>query len=97
MLKSSLSGYINAYVLISETITITREGADNTAKQTDEKNKEIIFQNYAPITVCISEINDTQIDKAQDLDVVMSVFNFIGYSDNYSRTSGSLWEYYKDE
>ena len=44
-----------------------------------------------------SRINNTDIDNAQNTDTVMPMYNLIEYSDNYSRTSGSLWQYYKDD
>ena len=47
-------------------------------------------------TDCISEINNAQLDNAKDLDVMMPMYNLIEYSDNYSKTSGSLWQYYRD-
>ena len=50
-----------------------------------------------PFTKCISRINNTEIDNAKDIDIVMPMYNLIEYSDNYSKTSGSLWQYYKDE
>ena len=46
---------------------------------------------------CKSEISNTETDNAKDIDIVMPMYNLIKYSDNYSKTSGSLWEYYKDE
>ena len=52
------------------------------------KNKGIIFKNCVPFTECISNINNTQIDNAKDMDVVMPKYNLIGLSDNYSKTSG---------
>ena len=52
--------------------------------------KKIIFKNCAPITNYISEINNTQIDNAKDIDIVMPVYNLIEYSDNYSKTSRRL-------
>ena len=67
------------------------------AKQLDERNKGVIFKNCAPFTKCISRINNTDIDNAQDIDIVMPMYNLIEYSDNYSKTSGSLWQYYKDD
>ena len=48
-------------------------------------------------TDSIIEINHTQIDNAKDVDVVMPMYNLIEYSNNYSKTSGSLWQYYRDE
>ena len=49
-----------------------------------------------PFTNCISKINNTQIDNAEYIDIVMPMYNLIEYSDNYSKTSGSLWQYCKD-
>ena len=76
-------------------VAITEAGTDDTAKRLDERNKGIIFKNCAPFTDCISEIYSTQIDNAKYLDVVMLMYNLIEYSDNYSKTSGSLWQYYR--
>ena len=60
-------------------------------------NKGVIFKNCAPFTKCISRINNTYIDTAEDIDIVMPMYNLIEYSDNYSKTSGSLLQYYKDD
>ena len=54
-------------------------------------NREVVFKNYAPFTDCISEIKNVHIDKAKDIDVVTPMYNLIKYSNNYSKTSGSLW------
>ena len=86
MLRSSLCDYSDAYILVSGTITITGAGADDAAKRLDERNKGVIFKNCAPFTDCISEINNTQIDNAKYIDVVMPMYNLIEYSDNYSKT-----------
>ena len=59
--------------------------------------REVTFKNCAPFTKCISRINNTDIDNAPDIDIVMPMYNLIEYSDNYSKTSGSLWRYYKDD
>ena len=59
MLKSSLCGYSDAYILASGTVTIGGEGADDKAKLLHEKNKGVIFKNCAPFTDCISKINNT--------------------------------------
>ena len=66
-------------------------------KRLDEINKGVIFKNCAPFTKCISRINNTDIDNAQDINIAMPMYNLIEYSDNYSKTSGSLWQYYKDD
>ena len=50
-----------------------------------------------PFTKCISRINNTDIDNAQDRDIVIPMYNLIEYSDNYAKTSGSVWQYYKDD
>ena len=97
LLKSSLCHYSDAYILVIETITITGAGADAAAKQTNERDKEVIFKNCAPFVTCKTEINNTEINNAKDIDIVMPMYNLIEYSDNYSKTSGSLWQYYRDE
>ena len=93
MLKSSLCIYSEAYMLLSRIIAIYGAGADDNAKRLDERNKELIFKNCAPFTDCISEINNTQIDNAKDVDVVMLMYNLIEYSDNFSKTSERLRQY----
>ena len=97
MLKSSLGNYIDAYILVEGRITITGAAADAAARQTDERDRGVIFKNCAPFIKFKSEINNADIDNAKDIDIVMAVYNLIEYSDNYSKTSGSLWQYYKDE
>ena len=97
MLRSNLCDYADAYILVKGTITITGAGDDAAARQADERDKGVTFKNCAPFTKCISRINNTNIDKAQDIDIVMPMYNLIEYSDNYSKTSGSLWQYYKDD
>ena len=97
MLKSDLYDYADAYIFVKGTITITRDGDDNATRQADEINKGVTFKNCAPFTKCISTINGTDIDNARDTDIVMPMYNLIEYSDNYSKTSESLWQYYKDD
>ena len=71
MLKFSLRDYSDAYILVKGKITITGRGDDAEARQADERNKGVAFKNCAPFTNCISEINNTQIDNAKDIDIVM--------------------------
>ena len=97
MLRSNLCDYADAYILVKGTITIAGAGNDDAAKQADERHKGVTFKNYAPFTKCISRINNTDIDNAQDIDIVMPMYNLIEYRDNYSKKSGSLWQYYKDD
>ena len=94
MLKSSLCYYSDVYVQVKETITVNNiAAAPATANNT---GKKVIFKNCAPFTICISEINNTQADNAKDINVLMPMYNLIEYSDNYSKTPGSLWQYCKD-
>ena len=97
MLKSSRCDSADAYILVKGTITITGAGDDAAARRADEINKGLIFKNCAPFTKCISKISNTDIDNAQDIDIVMPMYNLTEYSDNYSKTSGRLWQYYRDE
>ena len=90
MLKSCLCNYSDAYILVKGRITITGAGVDAPARQADERDKGAAFKNCAPFTNCISEIN-TQIDNAKDIDIIMPMYNLIEYSNNYAKTSGSLW------
>ena len=62
-----------------------------------KKNKGVTIKHCAPFTKCISRINNTDIDNAHDIDIVMPIYNLLEYSDNYSKTSRSLWQYYKDD
>ena len=97
MLRSNLCDYADAYTVVKGTITITGTGNDDATKRADERDKGVTFKNCTLFIKCISRINNTDIDNVQDIDIVMPMYNLIEYSDNYSKTSGSLWQYYKDE
>ena len=94
MLRSSLCDYSDVYILVKGNITVNNTAAAGAAA--NNTDKKVIFKNCAPFTNCISKINNTQIDNAEYIDIVMPMYNLIEYSDNYSKTSGSLWQYYKD-
>ena len=94
MLKSILCDYSDAYILVKGTISVNNTVAAGVA--VNNTNKKVIFKNCAPFTNCISKINNTQIDNAKDIDIVMPMYNLIEYSDNYAKTTGSLWQYCKD-
>ena len=85
VLKSSLCDYSDAYIRPKGNVTI-----NNQQLQVLIQIIQIAYTN------CISQINNTQIDNAKDTDIVMSMYNLIEYSDNYSKTSGSVWQYCKD-
>ena len=93
MLRSNLCDFSDAYIFVKQNITITGDGNDDAAKRTDERNKGVISKNSAPFVKCISRINNKEIDNAKDIDIVKPMYNLIEYSDNYSKTSGSLWQY----
>ena len=94
MLKSSLCDYSDAYILVKGTISVNNTAAADAS--VNNSNKKVTFKNCAPFTNCISEVNNTQIDNAKDIDIVMSMYNLIEYSDNYAKATGCLWQYCKD-
>ena len=97
MLRSNLYDYADVYTRVKGTITIAGAGNDDATKQADERDKGVASKNCVPFTKCISRINNTDIANAQDIDIVMPMYNLIEYSDNYSKRSGSLWQYYKHD
>ena len=86
VLKSSLCNNNDAYILVRGDITIT-----------GHKETQVAFKNWAPFTKCITKIDETTIDDAEDLDLVMPMYNLIKHSSNYSETTESLWFCSKDE
>ena len=92
-LRSNIFDYADSYILVKGTIKITEAGDDAAARRADERIKGVTFKNCAPFTKCISRINNTDIDNAHDIDILMPMYNLLEYSDNYSKTSGSLWQY----
>ena len=95
-LKSSLCDYSDTYILVKGIITVERAVTPISAPA-DNGHKKVVFKNCAPFTESISEINNMQIDNTKYIDVIMLMYNSIEYSDNYSKTSGSVWKYYRDE
>ena len=90
MLRSDLCDYSDAYVIVTGKIVVA--ALDNNAY-----DKKLAFKNNAPFISCISKINNTLIDNAEDLDIAMPMYNLIEHSKNYGKTTGSLWNYYRDE
>ena len=86
MLRSSLCDYSDAYILVKGNITVNNTADSGAANNT---NKKVIFKNCAPFTSLISKINNTQIDHAEYIDIVMPMYNLIEYSDNYSK---NIWK-----
>ena len=98
MLRLSLCDYSDAYILVKGTITVTAPGANNGANNIrDKKNRLLILKNNTPFVSCITRINGELIEDADDLDIVMPMYNLLEYSKNYRTTIGSLYNYYRDE
>ena len=95
MTRSSLCDCSDAYVLVKETITVVKTEAQG--QPNNVANKKVIFKKCASFTKCISRINNTQVDNAHDIDVVRPMYHLIEYIDNYSKKSGVLWQYCRDE
>ena len=87
----SLCDYSDSNILVKGTNT-----ADDGAAVNDT-NKKAKFKNCAAFTCCITEINNVRVDNAEDVYIVMPMYNLIEYSNAYSKTSGSLWQYYRHE
>ena len=90
MLRSELCNFSDAYIVVKGNITVINP--DN-----PKRNKAVAFKNNAPFINCISEINGVQIDNAEDLDIIMPMYSLLQCSKNYKKTTGSLWNYYRDE
>ena len=86
ILKSNLCDDNDAYILVKGDITIAAAPA-----------KQVGFKNCSQFTKCITKIDGTTLDDAEDLDLVMSMYNLIEYSSNYSETKANLWLYFEDE
>ena len=90
MLRSDLCDYSDEYIVVKGTVSVTNP-------VNDAYDEKLAFKNNALFISCISKINNTLIDNAEDLDIVIPMYNLDEYSKNYSKTSGSLWNYYRDE
>ena len=86
-LESNLCDYSDAYILVAGNIIVA----------VGDANTKVAFKNCAPFRKCRTEINETFIDEAEHINITMTMYNFTGYSDNYSDTSGSLWQFKRDE
>ena len=84
--KSSICDYPDAFILVTENTTVA---ATN--------NIDIAFKNCAPCSTCQTVINDVFVDEANHIYIAMPMYNLIEYSNNYSDTSGSLWQFKRDE
>ena len=92
MLRSSLFDYSDVYALMSGAITVAAlvVGRGN-------NNIQVVFKNCALFLNCITKLNNTQLVNSKGINVVMPMYNLIEFSGSYSKTSGGLWQYYRDE
>ena len=89
MLRSDLCDCCDADIVVERDITVAG------ANHRDKHSRNLVLQNNTPFISCISKIINTLVNNAEDLDIVMHMYNLIEYSKNYSNTSGALWSYYK--
>ena len=89
--KINLRDYSDAYIVMKGWVSVRGTNDAN------RRNKKLTFKNNAPFRSCISKINNTFVDNAEDYATVKPLYNLLEYSDNYSMASGSLWNYYRDE
>ena len=94
MLRSDLCDYSDSHIVVKGDITHTKTNGRGII---DIRNRFLKSKNNAPFTNCISKINYVLIDNAEDLDIVMPMYNLLEYSKNYRKTTGSLWNYYRHE
>ena len=101
-IESSLCNYSDAYILVTGNIAVTRTiaaaaGGNVHRKQPLNAATQVIFKNCAPFKKCSTEIDGTLVDETDFINITMPMYNLIEYSDNYSDTSGSLWQFKRDE
>ena len=84
-IKSSLCDYSDAFILVTGKIKVN---ASN--------NTDVAFKNCAPFSICTTENDALFVDKANHIYIAMPMYILIEYSDNYSNTSGSLWQFKRD-
>ena len=92
MLRSDLCDFSDAYIIVKGIVTVSADERDR-----DEMNRQVILKSNAPFISSISKINGVLVENAEDLDVAAPLGCVLKYSKNYSKTSASLWNYYKDE
>ena len=91
MLRSDLCDFSDVHIVVKGDIIL--EDDDDANKH----NKNIVVKNNAPFVNCITKVNCIKIDNAENLDVVMPMYNLLEYSNNYRKTTGSLWNYNRDQ
>ena len=96
-IESSLCDYFDAYILVTGNIAVKKRNDANTDNIDIARAMQVVFKNCAPFKKCRTEINETFVDETEHINIAMPMYNLIEYSDNYSDTSGSLWQFKRDE
>ena len=94
MLRSDLCDYSDGYIVVKGDVTLTKATNENVI---DARIKFVAFKNNAPFTDCVLNINGVLINNAENLDVIMLICNFLEYSKNHIKTTGSLQNSDRDE
>ena len=92
MLRSDLCDYSDTYVVVKGV-----KAVEDTINAKKKKKKILDYKSNAPFRSCISKINNRIINNAEDLNIVIPMYNLLEYGDNNSMTSGSFWNYYRDK
>ena len=87
VIKPNLCDYSDAYIFVTGAIKVEDVAA----------NTNVAFKNYAPFTRCVAHINDELVKTAENVDIIMPMYNLVKYSDNYVDSSGSLYQLKRDE
>ena len=87
VIKSNLCDYSDTYILVAGNVTVTGGNA----------NTKVAFKNCAPFRKCVTQINFEHVETAENVDIIMPVYNLVEYSDNYADSSGSLYQFKSDE
>ena len=95
-MRSDLCDYSDAYILVKGTVTVNGvvNGAEN---EILGRNRPLILKDNTPFVSCMTKVNNEFIEDANDLDIVMPMYNLLDNRKNYTKTIGSLYNYYKDE
>ena len=86
MLRSDLCDFSDVYIVVKGKITVIN-------RNNNAYDKKLALKSNAPFTSCISKTNNTLIDTAKNLDIVMPMYNLLQYCKNYTKTTGSLWNF----
>ena len=87
VIKPNLCDYSDAYILVTGDITVLN----------GNQNTPITFKNCSLFTRCVTHLNDERIESSGNLDIIINMYNLLEYSDNFAESSGSLWQYKRDE